>query len=324
MNEPELAITRVDTERVVRELLCAFDSLKSKAPCTCSSPEEKGRPEERQPTRPPQSCEGRSKAFKVVDGALSTISADQRHKPRTPLEALTARSYIDEAKSKQISAFECAENSKTRDDEMKAQLSQQEIIEEFLGDHELIERLRVTPQEIQSLSSSALLGSLTCKQDMLFILRLLREGPKSAKPQATVPPEPLHVQDENIEPSIPDPSELAERIRLESLARLNESDSLKGIVRRSALQRYGVFSSAIVLMTVTTWNCITLMLDWQHHLSAKLALPVFKILVGGEILLVASVVVGIYLRQRRRLPAKHRYNLIGIWFSLYRSLSRTS
>jgi hypothetical protein len=38
-----------------------------------------------------------------------------------------------------------------------------------------------------------------------------------------------------------------------------------------------------------------MMLDWQHHLSAKLALLVFKILVSGEILPVASVLVGTYV-----------------------------
>jgi hypothetical protein len=242
MNESKLATARVDTERVVRELLTAFDSLKTiPPPSTCSQ----AREEEPQ-QRPPQSEEGRSKAFKVAGRALSSISADQRPKPRTPLKALSASSDI-ETELEQISAFESAENSKTRDDQMKPQLSQHEIIEEFLGDHELLARLQVTPQEIQSLSTSSLLGSLTCKQDMLFILRFLREGPKSEEAQ-TDPPEPLYVPDENIEPPTPDPNEMAERIRLQAWAKLNESDSLKGMVRRRALRRYGVLSSVLVMI----------------------------------------------------------------------------
>jgi hypothetical protein len=244
MNEAKLAKGRADTERVVRELLTAFDSLKTIAtPSPCSAPRE----EERQ-TDPSQSEEDRAKAFSVVGRTLSNISEDQRAKSRTLLQDLTASSEIDEAETYQISTFESAGNSQIRDDQMNPQLSQQEIIEEFLGDHELLQRLRVTPEEIQSLSTSSLLGSLTCKQDMLFILRLLREGPNSAHPQAAVPTEHLHVPDENIEPPMPNPNEMAERIRLESLAKLNESDSLKRIVRRSALRRYGVLSSVLVMI----------------------------------------------------------------------------
>jgi hypothetical protein len=308
MNEAKLATARIDTERVLRELLTAFDSLKPIAtPGTCSlsgeeEPQERPpqseeghsegfqvvgralstqsadqRPpleavtaasdideaetehistpgtcsppgEEEREQRPPQSEEGRSKAIKVVGSALPIISADQRPKPRTSLQALTAGSDIDESETEQVSTFASAENSKLRDDQMKPQLSQQEIIEEFLGDHELLDRLQVTPQEIQSLSTSSLLGSLTCRQDMLFILRLLREGPNSAEHHATVTPESRHATDENIEPPTPDPGEMAERIRLGALANLNESDSLKGIVRHSALRRYGVFSAAFVLI----------------------------------------------------------------------------
>src|SRR5208282_5535703 len=138
-------------------------------------------------------------------------SADPRPAPGTPLEALTgAVSDTDEGESEQISAF--------------GKSSQHEIIEEFRSDHEVIERLRVTPQELQALSSASLLGSLTYKQDVQFMLSQIREAREPASLQATVPPEPLHVAAENIEPSIPDFSEMAERIRRESLAKLNESD----------------------------------------------------------------------------------------------------
>jgi hypothetical protein len=245
MNEPKLATARVDTERLVRELLSALNSLKTiPAPLTCSSPRE----EERQ-QRPSQSQAGRSRASKLVGGAPSTISADPRPRSRTPLEALTGEvSDIDGAESEQISAFESAENSETRDYQIEAQSSQHGIIEEFRSDHEVIERLRVTPQELQALSSSSLLGSLTCKQDVLFMLRQLREAPKPAKLQATVPPEPLHVPDENIERSIPDPSEMAERIRRESLAKLTES-----YLRRSTPAR----GESILLRFRRGWSRLT-------------------------------------------------------------------
>jgi len=229
MNEPKLAT--VDTQRLVRELIRAFNSLKTKpAPLICSSPTEAERQQ-----LPQQSQADDSKASKVVGGAPSAISVDSRPRPGTPLEAFTrVVSDIDEAEPEQISAFESVEDSETWNYQIEAQSSHRVIIEDFRSDHELIERLSVTPQELQALSGSSLLGSLTCRQDVLFMLRLLREAPKPAELQATVAPEPLHVPDQNFERSIPDSSEMIERMRRESLAKLTESD-----LRRSKSARAG-------------------------------------------------------------------------------------
>ena len=60
--------------------------------------------------------------------------------------------------------------------------TQRDLWDQFRHDHELIQRLRITPNEINSLQHCALLGTLTCKQDFLFILRQIREatGPVTA------------------------------------------------------------------------------------------------------------------------------------------------
>jgi hypothetical protein len=52
------------------------------------------------------------------------------------------------------------------------------ILDQIRNDHELVARLSITPQELEALSKCALLGTLTCKQDMLFILRQIREARK--------------------------------------------------------------------------------------------------------------------------------------------------
>jgi hypothetical protein len=52
---------------------------------------------------------------------------------------------------------------------------QRELWNQFRHDHKLIERLRITPDEVKMLERCALLGTLTCKQDFLFILRQIRE-----------------------------------------------------------------------------------------------------------------------------------------------------
>ena len=50
------------------------------------------------------------------------------------------------------------------------------ILDEIRNDHDLIARLKITPKELEALSKCALLGTLTCKEDMLFILRQIREA----------------------------------------------------------------------------------------------------------------------------------------------------
>jgi hypothetical protein len=50
------------------------------------------------------------------------------------------------------------------------------ILDQIRNDHELVTRLSITPQELEALSKCALLGTLTCKEDMLFILRQIREA----------------------------------------------------------------------------------------------------------------------------------------------------
>lgn len=130
------------------------------------------------------------------------------------------------------------------------------IIQEFCNDHEVIERLQVTPQELQALSGASLLGPLICKEDVLFMLRQIREVRNLGELQATVRPEPLYVGDENIGPSMPDFSEMAERIRREALPKLDESDALRDIYRQSMLGQLGVFCSALGLMPVMVWRRI--------------------------------------------------------------------
>jgi hypothetical protein len=63
------------------------------------------------------------------------------------------------------------------------------ILDQIRNDHELVARLSITPQELEALSKCALLGTLTCKEDMLFILRQIREATRpDPKAQASHSP----------------------------------------------------------------------------------------------------------------------------------------
>ncbi len=114
---------------------------------------------------------------------------------------------------------ECCEDSAALDGEG---VPRHRIFEEFSSDHELLERLSVTPEELQALSRSSLFGSLRGKADLLFILRQIREG-STAGAEASAAVESGPLPDELIEESPRDFKAMTERIRVAAIAILEET-----------------------------------------------------------------------------------------------------
>lgn len=81
-------------------------------------------------------------------------------------------------------------NTETHQPVMQAPPSQERsILEQIRNDHELLARLSITPQELEALSKCALLGTLNCKEDVLFMLRQLREATRPGpEPEAARTP----------------------------------------------------------------------------------------------------------------------------------------
>src|SRR5579862_9975217 len=102
------------------------------------------------------------------------------------------------------------------------------ILEQIRNDHELIARLSITPQELEALSRCALLGTLTCKQDMLFILRQIREATTPNIDHAAIFSKPPAEADLDEEPG-PDLRHLTTRV---APMIIPEPGSLDSIVRR--------------------------------------------------------------------------------------------
>ena len=133
---------------------------------------------------------------------------------------------IDAAESESLEELaEGAEDSEDEDGESAP--DRHRIFEEFSNDNELLERLKVTPQELQTLSSPSLFGSLTSKADLLFILRQIRRGstPDETK---TIAFDSRPAPDERIEKSPRDFREMTERIRREAMARLEQPVETSG------------------------------------------------------------------------------------------------
>ena len=166
MDKPKVTEAAVGAEQVVRDLVDALKSLQKKQAPLSSSP-----PGEQEQQKLPES-RGRSKAT-------------------TLLEAVPGDSDVDEPEPEAISELETAENSQTPGFEVQS--GEYGIVQGFCRNHGVVERFRVTPEELKALSNASLLGSLTCEQDVKFMLRQIREASELAEPQATVAPERIRV-----------------------------------------------------------------------------------------------------------------------------------
>jgi hypothetical protein len=117
--------------------------------------------------------------------------------------------------------------SSFREDEMsemsgsRTQGEPASVFKEFCRDRESLRSLGVTTQELEALSRSSLLGTLTCKEDVLFMLRQLREKVRPTKMEA----------------SIADSHKMTEDLRQVALTKLYERDALIARRNNSALGR---------------------------------------------------------------------------------------
>jgi hypothetical protein len=167
MDKPKVTEAAVGAEQVVRDLVDALKSLQKKQAPLSSSP-----PGEQEQQEPPESRGGRSKAT-------------------TLLVAMPGVSDVDEPEPEQIPELEIADNSQTPGFEVQS--GEYGIVQGFCSNHGVVERFRLTPEELKALSNASLLGSLTCEQDVKFMLRQIREASEPAEPQATVAPEQIRV-----------------------------------------------------------------------------------------------------------------------------------
>ncbi len=167
MDKPKVTEAAVGAEQVVRDLVDALKSLQKKEAPLNSSP-----PGEQEQQKPPESRGGRSKAT-------------------TLLEAWPGASDVDEPEPEQISELETAENSQTPG--FDVQSGESGIVQGFCRNHGVVERFRVTPEELKALSTASLLGPLICKEDVKFMLRQIREASKPAEPEATAASEQIRV-----------------------------------------------------------------------------------------------------------------------------------
>ncbi|MFZ0676863.1 hypothetical protein [Candidatus Binatus sp.] len=145
------------------------------------------------------------------------------------------------------------------DDRAEGQAAKGRVFEEFCADAEGIESLGVTQQELQALSRASLLGILDSKEDVMFILRQIRESMKREE-LGLVPPGSAVIAGGQVDAPTRDFGKITETIRSAALAKLDELD-LKAARRRSSV--VGRLESAV--------EGVTTMLSRVQSLVAQVA-----------------------------------------------------
>src|SRR5580698_9162347 len=136
-------------------------------------------------------------------------------------------------------------NTESQQPVMPAPPSQERsILDQIRDDHELVARLSITPQELEALSKCALLGTLTSKQDMLFILRQIREATSPTIDHAALFPKPVELEELDQEPG-PDFRRVTTRVAPMSIP---EPGSLDSIAHRRIPEQFGVLFWVLVLV----------------------------------------------------------------------------
>ncbi len=141
------------------------------------------------------------------------------------------------------------------------------IWDQFRDDIEMLERLRVTPQELAALKKCVLLGTLSCKQDLLFILRQIRiatgresEDSDDSSYEMTFAPPPIPRR----------ANQPAKNVSAPANRRANSSSrSARGsepaIVRSRLFEQFAIACGALILAGFLMWRVVSIRSSWPQH-----------------------------------------------------------
>jgi hypothetical protein len=163
--------------------------------------------------------------------------------------------------------------SNSQDHNVPLPQAEREIWNGFSKDHELLERLRVTPQELDALANCVLLGTLTCKQDMLFILQQIRAAtePSSEEPTISLIPSPRR----DDKAGAKEFSAHADHRPAPVVRTIADPGSLEVIAHSRAIEQLGVLFWALVVVAFLMWNFIAGLSTWRHHFFSRIGVQAY-------------------------------------------------
>ena len=145
---------------------------------------------------------------------------------------------------------------------MRQTKSKETILAELGIDRALVDAHRITAQELDALASSAMFGRLASRDDVVFMLKRIREALSSATLDETMPRKLAHTPSDG--------------------PRANAIEHHPAEVRGSSLSRTGLSMLALAIQLVIIWCAI----QWLGQADRLLR----STLIASETMLVASVV----------------------------------
>lgn len=188
-----------------------------------------------------------------------------------------------------------------------------EVWEQFRKDKELLDRLSVTHDELDALDHCALLGTLATKEDLLFILRQIREPRTSTDEEEAQSATGSRYEIPIEEPADPMPV-IAARANFSAATNLRDPASFATISRNRRLEHLGIFAGALSIVAIAMWNLLGGISAWRDHFMASVAgsqdhaaiaqagtkaVGSVSTLVVVEILVVGAIALVIYLRTHK-------------------------
>src|SRR5260370_13087413 len=144
------------------------------------------------------------------------------------------------------------------------------VWDHFQHDHEVIARLKIIVQAVEALGHCAMLGLLACRDDLLFILRQIREATDPVAPKEAITIRPVASYEQSIEEPEPDPRRL--RFQLATSAPIpSDPGSLTGIVQRRVPEQLGVTFWAVVLVGGLMWNFAIAIARWRENFLSRIS-----------------------------------------------------
>lgn len=145
-----------------------------------------------------------------------------------------------------------------------------QVWDQFANDHELLERLRVTPHELSALKNCVLLGTLTCKDDMLFILRQIRLATDPSSEDAMIERTPLPRRDSRAQDPATEISAPANRRAAASVRNIPEPGSLGAISRSRAIEQFGVLCWTLIVLGFVMWSAVNGVSSWRRQILSTI------------------------------------------------------
>ena len=163
--------------------------------------------------------------------------------------------------------------------------SQRKVWEDLLADREVIERLAVTPGELDALSRVAFLGAVTCKDDFLLVLRQIRQASDSTPKPPQRSDLPVYGTPRATESRRPGSKPKTARMlnarqKFKSLpaiqGRAADPGSLGEIVRRRMPEQFGVFVFMLIVISLSWWVLCSAILSWRRGFDSGIGVPSYR------------------------------------------------